>query len=117
MKDLVYYYDYNSPYAEHELGEIQKSFNQNFVLDGTKDSSKIQVFGFIEETMLPNTIIRHGATNTWWVVKHDRVQRYLNENSSFLYLHELELVGAIDLLNVRDLTDCGFNAKKYTVDQ
>lgn len=111
-KDLVYYFD--NDFVRHELGEIQSDFNQSFVIDGTKDSCKVEVYSFDDNEIMPWTIVWHKATNTWWVVSHDKVERYNNENGTFLYKHYLQLLGAIELLNARDLTDCGFNAKKYT---
>ena len=111
-KDLVYYFD--NDFVRHELGEIQSDFNQSFVIDGTKDSCKVEVYSFDDNEIMPWTIVWHKATDTWWVVSHDKVERYNNENGTFLYKHYLQLLGAIELLNARDLTDCGFNAKKYT---
>ena len=45
-KDLIYYYDKDT-FIKHELGEIQTAFNQNFVIDGSKDSTKVIVFSFL----------------------------------------------------------------------
>lgn len=99
------------------LGEIQTSFNMSFVIDGTKDSTKVQVFSFsISETIKPNTVVWHENTSTWWIVANDKVENRVNENG-FMYIHNLQLEGAIELLNARDLTDCGFNQYTYTIDQ
>ena len=121
MKDLMYIYDKTSPYSKHELGEIQTNFNQNFVIDGTKDSAKVIVFNFEEREVQPYSILRHQATDTWWIVSHDKVERVVNRLDSdeieYWYKHNLELQGAIELLNARDLTDCGFNSNRYTVEQ
>ena len=114
MHDYVYYYDKDT-FTKHQLGEIQKEFNISFVLDGTKDSAKINILNFSSIEIEPNTIVRHEATNTWWVVKHDKVTRYMNEQG-YYYTHELELNGSIELLNARDLTDSGFNQNKYNVE-
>ena len=113
MKDLVYYYN-KTDFTKHELGEVQINFNQSFVIDGTKDSNKINVLSYSNREIEPNTIIKHEATQTWWIVSHDKVERYFGEN--VIYLHSLQLEGAIELLNARDLTDDGFNANRYTVD-
>ena len=121
MKDLMYIYDKTSPYSKHELGEIQTNFNQNFVIDGTKDSAKVIVFNFEEREVEPYSILRHQATDTWWIVSHDKVERVVNRLDSgeieYWYKHNLELQGAIELLNARDLTDCGFNSNTYTVEE
>lgn len=111
-KDLLYYFD--DEYIRHELGEIQTDFNESFVIDGTKDSAKVEVINFNENEILPYTIVWHKSLNTWWVVGHDNVDRFTNENQTYVYKHTLQLFGAIELLGARDLTDCGFNANKYT---
>ena len=98
------------------LGEIQSDFNMALTIDGTKDSCSIIVWSYIDYEIEPYTICWHEKTNTWWVVSHDKIERYQNEKG-FLYIHEIELLGAIELLNARDLTDCGFNDKTYTISQ
>lgn len=98
------------------LGEIQTEFNMSFVIDGTKDSAKIVVHSWDENEIEPYTIIYHANTQSWWIVSHDKVERYQNE-SGFLYVHNLTLLGAIELLNARDLTDCGFNQNTYTIEE
>ena len=115
QKDILYYFD-KINHKRYILGEVQKGFNMSFVIDGTKDSAKVQVIGFDESEIEPNTIIYHPITNSWWIVSHDKVERYYHE-INYVYKHNLELVGAIELLNARDLTDCGFNAKTYTLEQ
>ncbi len=96
------------------LGEIQSDFNMSFTIDGTKDSCSVIVWSYVDYEIEPYTICWHEKTNTWWVVSHDKIERYKNENG-FLYTHEIELLGAIELLNARDLTDCGFNDKTYSI--
>ena len=98
------------------LGEIQTEFNLSFVIDGTKDSAKIVVHSWDENEIEPYTIIYHANTQSWWIVSHDKVERYQNE-SGFLYVHNLTLLGAIELCNARDLTDCGFNQNTYTIEE
>ena len=115
MKDLLYIYN-KETFARSEFGEIQTNFNLSLVVDGTKDSAKVEVINFVEEEVEPYSIVKHEATSTWWVVSHDKVERYPNENNTFLYRHNLELLGAIELLNARDLVDSGFNQNKYTID-
>ena len=113
MKDLLYYFD-KTTFVRNELGEIQDSFNMSFVIDGTKDSCKANVYSYIKTKITPKTICYHLGTQTWWIVSNDKVSRFENENG-YLYIHELQLEGAIDLLNARDLTDSGFNANRYSV--
>ena len=114
-RDIMYYFN-KKTFKRYELGEIQTDFNMSQVIDGTKDSMQVQVYNYNENVVKPNTILLHTSTNTWWIVKKDNVKRYANENG-FYYQHNLSLLGAIDLLNSRDLTDCGFNDKTYTIDQ
>ena len=106
----VYYYDFN----EHIFGEYQSGFNFNLVLDETKDSAKIIVLTKKEEILKPNTIVRLEGIDFWWCVKKDTRQRHLNE-VGYEYEHTLELQGAFEILNSRDLTNCGFNTEHYTV--
>ena len=112
-KDLLYYFDKTSPFQRHELGEMQSGFNFNFVIDGTKDSAKVVVKSFNGNEIEPNTIIWHEKTDTWLIVSRDKVERHLND-SGFCYYHNIQLEGAFELLNARDLTDCGFNQNEYT---
>lgn len=115
-RDIMYYFDKKSPYSRHELGEIQTDFNMGNTIDGTKDSLQVQVYNFSKVEITPNTILYHNATNTWWIVKKDKMKRFAHENE-YYYQHDISLLGAIDLLNSRDLTDCGFNDDTYTIDQ
>lgn len=115
-RDIVYYYDKKSPYEQHELGEIQEGFNFSSVIDGTKDSCQISVISFDEPAIEPYTIVKLNTLGLWYVISEDKVERYLNENGSFVYKHSLSLLGAIELLNARDLTDCGFYQNRYTID-
>ena len=115
MTDKVYIFNKYDPYMGHELGEIQTGFNMSFVIDGNKDSTKLIVRSFSGDEVEPYTILLHENTNTWWCVSNDKVERYTNE-SGYVYIHNLTLCGAKELLNARDLTDCGFNQKRYTID-
>lgn len=115
--DYIYYFDKVRPYNRHRYGEIQQnSYNMSFVIDGTKDSTKIIVINFEREELKPNTIVWLEKTNTWWIVDKDRVERHTHENKP-IYKHEIQLLGAIDILNARDLTNCGFNRERYTIGQ
>lgn len=112
-RDNVYIFD-KITFKRQLLGEIQTDFNMSFVTDGTKDSCSILVYSFIDCEIEPYSIIWHEKTNTWWTLSHDKIERHENENG-FYYLHNLQLIGAIELFNARDLTDCAFNDKTYTV--
>lgn len=114
-RDLMLYYD-KKTFIEYELGEIQSAFQIAFTIDGTKDSGKIEVLSFIRESIKPNTILQHKATKTWWIVEKDKVERFMND-SGYLYKHTLSISGAIEILNARDLTNCGFNINTYTIGQ
>lgn len=114
-KDNVYVFN-KKTYEATILGEIQQDFNSSFVIDGTKDSCSILVYSYSDVEIEPQTLLFHLKTQTWWIVSHDKVERYQNDNG-FMYVHNLDLLGAIEMLNARDLTDSGFNTKKYTVGQ
>ena len=114
-RDVLYIFDKLTSVGS-VLGEIQTDFNMGLTLDGTKDSMKVVVHNYSGVEIEPYSIIYHPKTETWWCVSHDKVNRYAHE-SGFYYIHELELNGAIELLNARDLTDCGFNDKTYTFRQ
>ena len=114
--DRIYYFDKNN-FRRYLLGEIQTNFNLNIVIDGDKDSMQIDVHSYSRDALQPNTIIYHpNDPLQWFVVKKDNVKRNANEKG-FYYIHSLTLNGAIDLLKNRDLTDCGFNANGYTIDE
>lgn len=115
MADYLYAYSKDKPHRQYLLGEIQAKFNMSLVIDGTKDSCKVVIINNVKNKCEPNTIVYHQNTMTWWVVEHDRMTAYYSENNKRIYKHELELVGALELLNSRDLTDCGFNQKRYNI--
>ena len=104
---------YNGTYLV-DLGEIQTDFNMSFVLDGTKDSCRVQVLSFDKEYLPPYTICYMEELNSWWIVAKDKVERHAND-SGFFYVHNLNLLGAIELLNARDLTDIAFYQNRYTI--
>ena len=58
MQDLIYYYTKDT-FKRVLLGEVQTRFNMSFVIDGTKDSCKIQVISFSENEIEPYTIVWH----------------------------------------------------------
>ena len=112
-KDIIYIFDKLS-FQGQIFGEIQSGFNMSKVIDGTKDSLRIVVWSFKEHEIEPYTILFHKKTFSWWIVSHDKVERRQND-IGFYWVHNIDLLGAIELLNARDLTDCGFNDNKYTI--
>ena len=112
-RDLMYIYD-KQTFKQSTLGEVQQGFDMSFVIDGTKDSAKIEVIGFDKTEIQPYTICYHPNTNSWWIVSNDKVESFRHEGG-FIYRHILKLLGAVELLNARDLTDCGFNANRYSI--
>ena len=113
-RDIVYQYKSENNYKKEELGEIQSDFNMSFVIDGTKDSWKVQVFSYTDTKIKPMTIIKHQKTNTWWVVKHDKIEKHYNEQG-FMYIHNLQIQGAFEWLNSIDMTDHGYSNSRYTL--
>lgn len=110
----VYIYDKISG-VESVIGEYQLPFNIGIGLDESKDSCKIIILSNRKDYIEPYTILRlEGFSNLWYIVKKDSVVRH-NNDFDFLYEHRLNLEGAIELLNARDLTSCGFNTDRYTI--
>lgn len=100
---------------ESVVGQYQLPFNMGLGLDESKDSCKVVILSNRKDYIEPYTICRlEGFSNLWWVVKKDSVVRHDND-FNFLYEHRLNLEGAIELLNARDLTSCGFNTNRYTI--
>lgn len=116
--DRLYFWDYiGSKGTKNLLGEIQTNFNMGLSIDGSKDTCKVECFSFdYDSPIKPYSVVLHENTNTWWIVSKDKVERLPNE-SGFLYKHSIQLEGAIELLNARDLTDCGFYQNMYTIDE
>ena len=115
--DRLYYWnkiDFNE--TRTLLGEIQTNFNMGFSINGDKDTCKVVCLSYsIDESIKPYTLVWHENTNTWWIVANDKVERYPNEKG-YVYKHIIQLEGAKELLNARDLTDCGFYQNTYTID-
>lgn len=103
-------------HKESYFGEVQTDFNMSLTCDGTKESCKVEIFNNVRKPLEPFTIVQMEDTTTWWVVQKDKVQKYTNEIGGY-YKHSISLLGAFELLNVRELTNCGFNANKYTIRQ
>ena len=102
-----------------QLGEEQfgqEGINFGFTLDGTKDSCKFEVYSYRKASVKPFSVVCHHETSSWWVVSKDKVERFTNEQG-WIYKHSLQCVGAIELLNARDLTNCAFNQGKYTIQE
>lgn len=116
-KDLLYYFDKyktNNNYVRHELGEVQQNFNMSMSINGDKDTAHFTVVSFSKIKLEPYTILWHEKTDTWWIVSKDDTKRYANE-IGFMYVHELQCLGAIELCNARELVGCGFRANRYTI--
>ena len=114
-KDELWIYD-KKTLNRTNFGEIQQDFNMNLVIDGTKDNAKIRVLNHIKQDIKPNTIAYMPSTDTWWIVKEDKLTRYDNEENA-LWQHDVSLLGLIEILNARDLVGCGFNVNKYTIER
>ena len=95
---MIYYFEFNEKYQKYmrkELGNEEIENNKCFTIDGSGDSFKVNVYCNVELALKPNTIVLskdEELTNYWWVVQEDKST--LIDNN--LYLHELQLVGAIE---------------------
>lgn len=95
---MIYYFEFNEKYQKYmrkELGNEEIENNKCFTIDGSGDSFKVNVYCNVELALKPNTIVLskdEELTNNWWVVQEDKST--LIDNG--LYLHELQLVGAIE---------------------
>ena len=113
ITDEMWIFD-KKTFSKSVYGEIEQGFNMNFVTDGTKDNAKVTIFNHISDDLKPFTIVYLVSTDTWWIVRNDKVTRYDNEENP-LWQHDISLLGAIEIFNARDLTNCGFNVNKYTL--
>ena len=95
---MIYYFEFNEKYQKYmrkELGNEEIENNKCFTIDGSGDSYKVNVYCNVELALKPNTIVLskdEELNNYWWVVQEDKST--LIDNN--LYLHELQLVGAIE---------------------
>ncbi len=95
---MIYYFEFNEKYQKYmrkELGNEEIENNKCFTIDGSGDSFKVNVYCNVELALKPNTIVLskdEELTNYWWVVQEDKST--LIDNG--LYLHELQLIGAIE---------------------
>lgn len=95
---MIYYFEFNEKHQKYmikELGNEEIENNKCFTIDGSGDSYKVNVYCNVELALKPNTIVlsRDEELNDyWWVVQEDKST--LIDNG--LYLHELQLVGAIE---------------------
>ena len=95
---MIYYFEFNEKYQKYmrkELGNEEIENNKCFTIDGSGDSYKVNVYCNVELALKPNTIVLskdEELNNYWWVVQEDKST--LIDNG--LYLHELQLVGAIE---------------------
>ena len=95
---MIYYFEFNEKYQKYmrkELGNEEIENNKCFTIDGSGDSYKVNVYCNVELALKPNTIVLskdEELNDYWWVVQEDKST--LIDNN--LYLHELQLVGAIE---------------------
>ena len=95
---MIYYFEFNEKYQKYmrkDLGNEEIENNKCFTIDGSGDSFKVNVYCNVELALKPNTIVLskdEELNNYWWVVQEDKST--LIDNG--LYLHELQLVGAIE---------------------
>ena len=94
---MIYYFEFDNvnKYRKKELGNEEIENNKCFTIDGSGDSFKVNVYCNVELALKPNTIVlsRDEELNDyWWVVQEDKST--LIDNN--FYLHELQLVGAIE---------------------
>lgn len=116
--DRLYYWDKIGRYGtRYLLGEVQTGYNIGITIDGSKDTAKMEVYSYsMSEPIKPFTVVWHENTNTYFIVSKDKVERHPNE-VGYWYRHSLQLDGAVELLNARDLTDCGFYQNMYTINE
>ena len=115
-QSTIYIYRKENNFEQETFGYYQSGFNFSLTIDETKDSAKILVLTMNTSILKPNTIVRLEGINAWWCVKKDTRQRHKNE-INYLYEHTIELQGAFEILNSRDLINCGFNVDHYSVGQ
>ena len=95
---MIYYFEFNEKYQKYmrkELGNEEIENNKCFTIDGSGDSFKVNVYCNVELALKPNTIVLsvdEELNEYWWVVQEDKST--LIDNN--FYLHELQLVGAIE---------------------
>ena len=88
-------------YYRSLYGEVQSDFNINYVLDGTKDNAKIEVYNYDKEALKPYTIcfLECGASAelSYFIVSKDKVERFeTEENASGYYKHSINLLGCFE---------------------
>lgn len=115
-QSTIYIYRKENNFEQETFGYYQSGFNFCLTIDETKDSAKILVLTRNSNILAPNTIVRLEGINAWWCVKHDTMERH-NSESNYIYEHTIELQGAFEILNSRDLINCGFNVDHYNVGQ
>ncbi len=95
---MIYYFEFNErskKYIKKELGNEEIENNKCFTIDGSGDSFKVNVYCNVELALKPNTIVLsvdEELNEYWWVVQEDKST--LIDNN--FYLHELQLIGAIE---------------------
>ena len=95
---MIYYFEFNEKYQKYirkDLGNEEIENNKCFTIDGSGDSFKVNVYCNVELALKPNTIVLskdEELNEYWWVVQEDKST--LIDNN--FYLHELQLIGAIE---------------------
>ena len=113
-QSTIYIYRKENNFEQETFGYYQSGFNFCLTIDETKDSAKILVLTRNPNILAPNTIVKLEGINAWWCVKNDTMQRH-NSERNYLYEHTIELQGAFEIFNSRDLINCGFNVGHYSV--
>lgn len=112
----IYAYD-KITHEQVYLGQYDSNYNMGLTLDKSKDSCKIVLFNYVSEELKPNTIVYLPDSDSWWCVFKDTCDFHQNEHENGLWKHEIELVGAFEILTSRDLTNFGANKDRYTLGQ
>lgn len=99
------------------FGHIQDDTDFYFSIDKSPSSYKCKILNKVRKPIEPNTICYLQYNNTWWVVDEDEVELVINEDNNDLYIHDIQLIGAEEMFNMKKLENCGFNKGRYTYDK
>jgi hypothetical protein len=102
----------NDPLVELD---IVGTFNIEDNLNDTPSNAKFKVVtsDTYREEFEVNTIVYHGDTDSWWVIKSDE-STYINTGE---YEHELQLVEYLEWFSYKHLPNCAFAPNTYTLEQ
>jgi hypothetical protein len=95
--------------------DIVGTFNIEDNLNDTPSNAKFKVVtsDTYREEFEVNTIVYHGDTDSWWVIKSDE-STYINTGE---YEHELQLVEYLEWFSYKHLPNCAFAPNTYTLEQ